>query len=125
MRLILRIFINAVAIWVTSQLLPGLSFEGNIGALILVGVIFGLINALVRPIVRLLTLPLTIVTLGLFTLVINSAMLLLTASISPALNFTGSLSDFSPFMENLLVNAFVGAVIISIVSTVLSWILPD
>ena len=125
MKLILRIFINAVAIWVTSQLLPGLSFEGNIGALSLVGVIFGLINALIRPIVRLLTLPLTILTLGLFTLVINAAMLLLTAAISSALNFTGSLSDFSPFMENLLVNAFVGAILISIVSTVLSWVLPD
>lgn len=125
MKLLLRLAINMAAIWVTTRVLPGLEFQGNLGNLILVALIFGLVNALIRPIVRLLTLPLTILTLGLFTLVINAAMLLLTAAISSALNFTGSLLDFSPFMENLLVNAFMGAVIISIVSTVLSWILPD
>lgn len=118
MRLILRIFINAVAIWVTSLVLSGLSFEGNFGSLILVGLIFGLVNALIRPIVKLLTLPINILTLGLFTLVINALMLMLTAALSTSLNLTGN------FFENFL-TAFLGAIIISIVSTVLSWILPD
>jgi putative membrane protein len=125
MKLLLRLIINMAAIWVTSYLLPGLAFEGDVGNLFLVGIIFGLVNALIRPIVKLLTLPLTVVTLGLFTLVINAAMLLLTAAISSALNFTGSLLDFSPLIENPLISAFVAAIIISIVSTVLSWLLPD
>ncbi len=123
MRLILRIFINAVAIWVTSLLLPGLDFEGNLGSLILVGVIFGLVNALIRPIVKLLTLPINILTLGLFTLVINAAMLLLTAAFTSSLTFTGGLLEFS--LENPLLNAVLGAILISIVSTILSWVLPD
>ncbi|GMR10426.1 MAG: phage holin family protein [Anaerolineae bacterium] len=123
MKLILRIFINAVAIWVTSLLLPGLDFEGNLGSLIIVGLIFGLVNALIRPIVKLLTLPINILTLGLFTLVINALMLLLTVAISSSLNFTGGFLEFS--VENLLLNAFVGAILISVVSTVLSWVLPD
>ncbi|MFQ5942395.1 MAG: phage holin family protein, partial [Anaerolineales bacterium] len=119
MKLILRIFINAVAIWVTSYVLPGLEFEGNLGSLIIVGVIFGLVNALIRPVVKLLALPITILTLGLFTLVINAAMLLVTAAISSSLTFTGSFLDFST--ENTILNAIVGAILISIVSTVLSW----
>ena len=118
MRLILRIFINAVAIWVTSLVLSGLAFEGNLGSLIIVGLIFGLVNALIRPIIRLLTFPINILTLGLFTLVINAFMLMMTAALSTSLNLTGG------FFENFL-TAFLGAIIISIVSTVLSWLLPD
>lgn len=118
MRLILRIFINAVAIWVTSLVLSGLAFEGNLLSLIFVGLIFGLVNALIRPIVKLLTLPINVLTLGLFTLVINALMLMLTAALSSSLNLTGN------FFENFL-TAFVGAILISIVSTVLSWVLPD
>ncbi len=118
MRLIVRIFINAVAIWVTSVVLSGLSFEGNFLSLIIVGLIFGLVNALIRPIVKLLTLPINILTLGLFTLVINAFMLMLTAALSTSLNLTGG------FFENFL-TALLGAILISIVSTVLSWVLPD
>jgi putative membrane protein len=118
MKLIVRIFINAVAIWVTSLVLSGLSFEGDFLSLILVGLIFGLVNALIRPIVKLLTLPINILTLGLFTLVINALMLMLTAALSTSLDLTGS------FFENFL-TALLGAIIISIVSTVLSWVLPD
>lgn len=118
MKLIVRIFINAVAIWVTSLVLSGLSFEGDFLGLILVGLIFGLVNALIRPIVRLLTLPINILTLGLFTLVINAFMLMLTAALSTSLNLTGG------FFENFL-TALLGAILISLVSTVLSWVLPD
>ena len=71
MKLILRIVINAVAIWVTSLILGGFNFSGNIVNLLIVGTIFGLVNALIRPIIKLLTLPISIVTLGLFTLVIE------------------------------------------------------
>lgn len=118
MKLILRIVINAIAIWLTSLLLAGFNFTGSIVNLIIVAIIFGLVNALVRPIVKLLTLPINILTLGLFTLVINALMLILTVWLSDSLSLTGGLFD------NLLI-AFVAAIIISVISTILSWILPD
>ena len=118
MKLILRILINAFAIWLTSYLLAGFEFSGSFLSLIVVAVIFGLINAIIRPIVKLLTLPITIITLGLFALVINTFMLLLTVWLSDSLSLTGGI------FENFLV-AFVAAIIISVVSTVLNWFLPD
>lgn len=118
MKLILRILVNAFAIWLTSYLLSGFSFSGNLLNLIIIAIIFGLINALVRPIVKLLTLPITVVTLGLFTLVINTLMLMLTIWLSDALSLTGGI------FQNFL-TAFIGAIIISLVSTILSWFLPD
>jgi putative membrane protein len=118
MKLILRILINAFAIWLTSMLLAGFSFSGSLLNLIIVAVIFGLVNALVRPIVKLLTLPINLMTLGLFTLVINTLMLILTVWLSDSLSLTGGL------FENFLF-AFVAAIIISIISTILSWFLPD
>jgi putative membrane protein len=118
MKLILRILINAFAIWLTAMLLESFNFSGSFWSLIIVAIIFGLINALVRPIVKLLTLPITLITLGLFTLVINTLMLLLTVWLSDSLNLTGG------FFENFLV-AFVAAIIISVISTILSWFLPD
>ena len=93
-------------------------FTGSIINLIIIGIVFGLINALIRPLVKLLTLPINIATLGLFTLVINTLMLMLTVWLSDSLQFAGGI------FQNFL-TAFIGAIIISIVSTVLSWFLPD
>jgi len=118
MKLILRILINAFAIWLTSMLLASFSFSGSVLNLIIVAVIFGLINAFIRPIVKLLTLPINVVTLGLFTLVINTLMLILTIWLSDSLSLIGGM------FENILV-AFIGAIIISIISMILSWFLPD
>ena len=118
MKLILRIIINAAAIWLTSLILGNFNFEGDIINLLIVGTIFGLVNALIRPIIKLLTLPISILTLGLFTLVINAGMLLITVWLSGSLSLEGSI------FQNM-VTLFIAALIISIVSTVLSWILPD
>ena len=118
MKLILRILINAFAIWLAAMLLESFNFSGSFWSLIIVAIIFGLINALVRPIVKLLALPITVITLGLFTLVINTFMLILTVWLSGSLSLTGGL------FENFFV-AFVAAIIISIISTILSWFLPD
>jgi putative membrane protein len=118
MKLVLRILINAFAIWFTSMLLANFNFSGSILNLIIVAIIFGLVNAFIRPIVKILTLPINLVTLGLFTLVINMLMLILTVWLSDSLSLTGGI------FENLLV-AFVAAIIISVVSTILSWFLPD
>ena len=118
MKLILRILINAFAIWLAAMLLEGFSFTGSFVNLLIVAIIFGLVNGFVRPIVKLLTLPITLITLGLFTLVINTLMLILTIWLSGSLNLTGGL------FENFLV-AFVAAIIISVISTILSWFVPD
>ncbi len=118
MKLILRIVINAIAIWATSLLLSGFEFNGNVLNLTIVAIVFGLINAIIRPVVKLLTLPINIVTLGLFTLVINTLMLWLTVWLSGSLSLEGGM--FQSFLT-----AFLGAIIISIISTILGWFLPD
>lgn len=118
MRLILRWLILAVAIWLTAMILPGLELTGSIWNLLIVALVFGLINAVIRPIVQLLALPITILTLGLFALVVNALMLWLTAALLPALNLTGG------FFQNFL-TVLLGSILISIISTVLSWFLPD
>jgi len=101
-----------------SYLLPGLGFSGNIVNLLIVAVIFGLVNALIRPIVKLLTLPINVATLGLFTLVINALMLIITVWLSGTLTLEGGILE-------KFVTAFIAAIIISLVSLVLSWFLPD
>mgnify|MGYP001817052962 CR=1 FL=1 len=118
LKLILRILINAFAIWLTSLILSNFTFSGSVFNLIIVAIIFGLVNAVIRPVIKLLTLPINVVTLGLFTLVINTAMLMLTVWLSGTLSLEGGI--FSSFLT-----AFIGAIIISIISTVLSWFLPD
>lgn len=119
MRFIIRILINAAALWLTAWLLPAFELTSNILGILVVAIVFGLVNALIRPIVKLLSLPITILTLGLFTLVINTLMLLLTALLVGDL-----LSIDGGFFQQLLW-AFLGSIVISIISAVLSWILPD
>jgi putative membrane protein len=82
--IILRIIVNAIAIAITAAILPGIHVVNNdLGTYIVIGIVFGLVNAIVKPIVTLLTCPLVFLTLGLFILVINGLMLLLTASLVP------------------------------------------
>lgn len=106
--LLIRLFINAIALYVATVFVPGLSFDGHWTTIVVVAFIFGLANALVRPLLEFLTCPLIIVTLGLFTLVINAAMLLL----------TGAVADYFKlgFHVNGFVAAFIGALVMSIVS---------
>jgi putative membrane protein len=82
-KFLIRVVVSAIAIAVTAALLPGIRVVNNdIGTYLLLGLIFGVVNALVKPIVTLLTCPFVLLTLGLFLLVINGLMLLLTASLS-------------------------------------------
>lgn len=77
---LIRVLINIVALYVTATILPGFTVRDlKIETLFLIALVFGVINALVKPIVKLLTCPMVILTLGLFTLVINALMLMLTA----------------------------------------------
>jgi putative membrane protein len=82
-KFLLRVIINAIAIAITASLLPGIHVVNqDLGTLLVIGLIFGLVNALIKPILAVLTCPFIILTLGLFIFVINGAMLLLTASLS-------------------------------------------
>lgn len=113
MRLLVRWAINAIAIWAAIQLVPGIEHTGSAASLILIALVFGLVNALVRPFLTLLTCPLIILTLGLFVLVINALMLGMTAWLVPSLTVTG----FWP--------AFLGSIIISVVSSFISMLIKD
>ncbi len=128
---IVRVLINGLALWIASWILPGLDISttatteavaqsgvsqgtdpiGLILAYLFIGLIFGLVNALVRPIVSLLSLPITILTLGLFTIVINAAMLYLTSW----------LSSYTPVhftIDSFFWTAVLAAIIITVVSLV-------
>jgi putative membrane protein len=78
----IRVIINAAALAITASIMPGISTPDQLGTLLVVAIIFGVVNAIIKPIVVILTLPFTIVTLGLFIFVINGLMLLLTSSLS-------------------------------------------
>lgn len=118
MRFVLRVIINAVAIWLATQLLSGLEVVGGddtsttVIVFLVVGLVFGLVNAVVKPIVKLISFPVYILTLGLFTLVVNALMLMLTGWLSEQ-------SDYGLRIDNFG-TAVLGALIISIVSFVLS-----
>jgi putative membrane protein len=113
MRLILRLLINAAALWVAAELLDGIELEGSVVTILIVALVFGLINAVLKPLLKLLSLPVMILTLGLFALVINAALLLLTAAVTDGLLVDG------------FVAAVLGSIVISIVSAVLNMLIPD
>lgn len=90
LRFLLQIVINAVAIWVAAELVPGVAFEADHWwAFAVVGVVFGIVNFLIRPILMMIGLPFIILTLGLFMLVINAALLGLTAWLLEVLSVAG------------------------------------
>jgi len=111
--LVIRMLIAMLGLFLASRLLPGVSIEGT-GTFILAAILLGVVNAIVRPIAFILTLPLTIVTLGLFLFILNAAMFGLVAA----------------FLDNFAIagfwSALFGAVIVSITSTISSWYIgPD
>ncbi len=117
MLIIWRLLINAAALWAATRLVPGISFDGDWRLLFVVALVFGVLNVSVRPILMLLTLPFLIVTLGLFTFVLNALMLWLTSAISESLGLGFHVSGFVP--------AFLGALVVTVVSVLVSVILRD
>ena len=83
-----RVFITAIGLWIADQLLTGIRFDGP-GPLLLAAALLGVVNAIVRPIVIFLTLPFTLLTLGLFLFLVNGGMILLVAWIMPSFHVTG------------------------------------
>ena len=113
----IRWAINAVALYVAVLVVPGINFDGKWIDILWLGLIIGLLNALVRPLLKFLTCPLIILTLGLFTIVINTLILMLTSSIGQAFNLSLTVDGFW--------SALLGSLVISIVSVIMSVILHD
>jgi putative membrane protein len=115
MNFVIRLLINAVALAAAERLIDGITYTGEWIWLIAVALIFGLVNATIGPLLKMLTCPLIVLTLGLFTLVINGLMLQLTA-------YLAGFFDLS-FRVDSYWAAFLGALVISIVSFFLSLLL--
>jgi putative membrane protein len=120
--LVIRVLVNAVALWVATLVVDGVDVDasttsGEVLTLLAVAVLFGVVNVLVKPFVKLLSLPLYIITLGLFTLVVNALMLLLTSWIAGLLDV--------PFDVDGFWSAVLGALVISVVSWLLNVLVPD
>lgn len=117
MRFLLRLIINGVAIWLTALLLGGVTlsqgddFWSTLGIVAVVALIFSIVNAVIKPIVSIFALPITILTFGLFTLVINALMVLLTSWIT-------TFTDYG-----LHVDGFWWAVAAGLVISVVTWVL--
>ena len=107
--LIIKLLINALAIYLTAQVISGVQLDGLQAALI-VALVLGIVNAVIRPILLFLTLPITLITLGLFTFVINAALVLLTSYLVDG------------FTVPSFWSALIFSIILSIVSSLLTWI---
>ena len=94
MPFLIRLLVNAAALWVATRFVPGVTFDGGPLPMLGVALVFGVVNASLRPLAKILTFPLIIVTLGIFALVINGLMLWLTSSLSSALGFGFHVSGF-------------------------------
>ena len=118
-KFILRWAINAIALYLAVLILPGIDLRSDLVSILWLALIFGLVNALFRPLIQLLTCPLIILTLGLFTLVINTFLFWLTSVIGQSFGFGLIIND------PVWWNAFLGGLVVSIVSVVMTLILKD
>jgi putative membrane protein len=117
MPFLIRWLVNAAALWVATLIVPGVSYSGGPLLLLAVALVFGVVNAVIRPVAKILTFPIIILTLGLFALVINGLMLMLTSALSSALGLGFHVGGFWA--------AFWGALVVSVVSTILSLLIRD
>lgn len=107
MGILVKTVIGAAALWVAVQIVPGLEFDGSVVALLIVALILGVINAVVKPILTVLSLPLVVLTLGLFLLVVNAIALWVVIRISEALELGLTSEGFGA--------TFLGALVVSLV----------
>lgn len=118
-KFILRLLINAIALYLAVLIVPGIDLRSGMVSLVWLALIFGVINALFRPLLKFLTCPLIILTLGLFTLVINTFLLWLTSVVGQWFGIALVIGD------PVWWNAFLGGLIVSVVSVVMTMILKD
>jgi putative membrane protein len=112
-----RLLVNAAALWVATRIVPGVTYSGGIMPMLAVALVFGIVNAVIGTVTKILTFPIILVTLGLFILVINGLMLMVTSAVSSALDLGFHVGGFSA--------AFWGALVVSVVSTILSLVIRD
>lgn len=110
--MLLRVIVNAAALYITAWLVPGIHHTGPAANLLLVALVLGLVNSLLRPLLTILTCPLIVLTLGLFTLVINAVLLLVTAWVSRIWNLGFAVDGFWA--------AVLGGIVLGITSVALS-----
>lgn len=117
-KFIIRLIINAIALYAAISIVPGIHAQNtNWVSILVIAFIFGLVNAIVRPILTVLTCPLIVLTLGLGTLLINTLMFYITGTIGAGIGFGFSVDGFWP--------AFLGALVVTIVSIFLSMIFHE
>lgn len=122
MRWLLKLLLNGVALWIAAAIVPGIALGGadtgeTVVTALLAGVVFGLVNAVIKPVVTLLALPLYVLTLGLLTFVVNALLLWFTAWLAGQLGLAFSVDGF--------VSALLGAIVVSLVSIGLNAVLRD
>jgi putative membrane protein len=115
MGFLIAVLVNAAALWAAVQVLDGLDFSGEPIQWLILALIFGLVNAIVKPVLKILTFPITIITLGLFLLVLNAAMLYLTSWLAAQIGLTFTIAG--------LLDAILGAIVIAIVGMALNYAL--
>jgi putative membrane protein len=115
--LVVRTLVNAAALWVATRIVPGVEYTGGWLPILGVAVVFGVVNTFVGIAAKILTLPLIVVTLGVFLLVINASMLWLTSALSGALGLGFHVTGFWA--------AFWGALVVSVVSTLLGLVMAE
>jgi len=130
--LLIKILINAVGVYVAVLVIPQidfpaandlLTFEGSWWHVLVVALILALVNSYLKPILKVLSLPITLLSLGLFSLVLNALLLLLVAFIADAVNIQFTIGDFPPdFTADAFVGAFLASIVISIVSVLLGFL---
>ena len=117
MNFVIRLLVNALALWVATQLVPGVVFTGEWPTLIGVAIVFGLVNAIAKPVTKVVTFPIIILTFGFFLLVINGLMLMLTSAVSGWFSLGFDVSGFEA--------AFWGALVVSLVNAAASLIMRE
>jgi putative membrane protein len=125
--------VTAIAFYIMVKILPDytgfdfVQYKGEIPGIVVISVIFGLVNALIGPILRVLTLPISLMTLGLVGFVVNAVLLLVTAAIAQGLKFDLKVGDYPPDLISVttLVAAVVGAIVLSLISTAIRLVIPD
>jgi putative membrane protein len=122
---LVRAAVTGLALWIVTLLVSGIHFVGGdttlqrVGVIFVVAVIFGVVNAFIKPIVQVLSIPLYLLTLGLFHVVINALMLWITSWISE------NTTHWGLYIDDFWWTAIWAAIVLSIVSWLLSLLLPD
>lgn len=111
MGLIIRILISAVAVWVAAYFIPGVSVTGGAGTYLIVAIVLGFLNAFIKPILTVLTIPITVITLGLFLLVLNVLMVYLTSYLVPNFHVSGFITALLFSFVVSIVTALIDAIV--------------